>query len=63
VVRPILQKRKQQDRAGQHMLLAINQRRENNMATTSQGVRDLYTAKMAKGRGRGKPKPRPRPSR
>lgn len=47
------------------------------MATTSSGVRALYTnqlakrsntmktkmSKMAKGRGRGKPKPRPRPSR
>ena len=43
------------------MLVAINQKRGNNMATTSQGVRDLYTAKMAKGRGRGKPKPKPRP--
>ena len=33
------------------------------MATTSQGVKDLYTAKMAKGRGRGRGKPKPRPSR
>jgi hypothetical protein len=43
------------------------------MATTSSGVKALYTAQQAnrsntmkkptKGRGRGKPKPKPRPTR
>jgi maltoporin len=32
----------------QHMPVVINQRRRNNMATTSAGVRALYTAQMAK---------------